>query len=175
MVKKIPLSGKRGEGKFALVDDEDFNSLVGFAWHYHNGYPCRVLPRNGEGSRHAPMHKLLMSAAPGEEVDHVDGNGLNNTRRNLRSASHRNNIRNAKKRSNTSSRFKGVSWDRSKRRWYAYINDGSKMKYLGRYRTEEAAAKVYDEAAVELFGEYARLNLPARVRTSDGLETGGRR
>lgn len=107
------------------------------------------------------MHRLLL---PGYvEVDHVDGEGLNNRRFNLRGATRRQNSYNARLRSGGSSRFKGVSLDamaseRGAAPWRAYIRVDGRQIVLGRFQTEAAAARAYDTAALEVFGEFAATN-----------------
>jgi hypothetical protein len=103
------------------------------------------------------MHRLLIPGT--HEVDHKNGDGLDNRRStNLRPATHQqNNANRAKARG--SSRFKGVSWDRPSRRWYASIRGEGRSRNLGKFDSEVAAARAYNAAAVKFFGEYARLNI----------------
>ena len=91
-------------------------------------------------------------------IDHKDRNKLNNQISNLRYVSLSQNQMNSGKRLNTSSKFKGVHWDKSKKTWRAYIGVNKTKLYLGCYENEVEAARVYNTKAVELFGEYACLN-----------------
>jgi hypothetical protein len=91
-------------------------------------------------------------------VDHINGNGLDNRDENLRLATNSQNQMNSRKRSGTSSRYKGVSLQR--KRWRAQIKLDGKLIYLGMFDTEEQAAMAYDYAAIELFGEFSRINFP---------------
>lgn len=94
------------------------------------------------------------------DVDHRDHNGLNNTRDNLRVATRSQNHRNRQKLpGNATSDYKGVSWDKARGRWTAHIKIGGKAKNLGRFEEELTAARVYDAAALRLFGSFALLNL----------------
>lgn len=155
---EIPLS----QGQAALVDEEDVPLLGKIKWHVH---------RHRNGAMYATgrirgvkkkilMHRLLLGVTDGVEVDHKDGNGLNNTRDNLRVCTRTQNMRNTRKRRSLS-KFKGVAFqkDRPKTPWMAGIFCGKKFN-LGRYATEEEAAKAYDAAAAEFFGEFAKLNFP---------------
>lgn len=94
---------------------------------------------------------------PRGQIDHVDGNRLNNRFENLRLASASQNSANAKRRCDNSSGFKGVCWDRSRGKWMAYITVHGRRKTMGRYHSREAAYSVYCAAAERAFKEYARL------------------
>lgn len=105
------------------------------------------------------MHTILMRPPPGFGVDHKDGNGLNNTRENLRLALQKQNAKNRQKVAVGSSRFKGVHWSKTHRVWVARIQTDGRGYHLGTFDKEEDAARAYDEAAIRFHGEYARLNL----------------
>ena len=94
----------------------------------------------------------------GIHTDHKNGNGLDNQKHNLRTCSQAQNNRNAKKRENCSSKYKGVYWDKKNKKWRARIYLNKKEICLGRYKNEIDAAKAYDEKAKELFGEFAQPN-----------------
>lgn len=156
-----------GKGFFALVDDSDYEWLNQWKWRLTNtGYAVRRqwLGRDESGGCHEKlirMHRLIVAAPPELEVDHIDGNKLNNQRSNLRLAtSQQNNFNFPIRKDKRHSRYKGVSrvWDGKKFRSHISIN--GKTKHLGCFTDEVEAAKAYDAAAVELFGEYARLNFP---------------
>ncbi len=93
-------------------------------------------------------------------VDHIDGNKANNCRFNLRNCTRQENQRNRGKATGASSRFKGVYFDKKVRKWCAAITLGRRNVWLGYYTDEMEAARAYDRKAVELFGEFARLNFP---------------
>lgn len=151
-MKQIPLT----QGKFALVDDADFDWLNQWKWFAHKRKRIWYAARNARhpnGDRYTlSMHSLLLPEAA--LVDHWDGNGLNNQRHNVRAATQVQNSANAQKRANESG-FKGVDFHKDKR-WRARLNG----KFLGYFSSSEAAARAYDVAAKELFGEFARLNFP---------------
>lgn len=163
MVQKVPLTG----GKYAIVDDEDHGWISRYKWQFGGGgYPMRGVNLGNRNFITVYMHRLIMRAGPSEQVDHIDGNTLDNRRSNLRRASHTQNARNSVKRRSRAhtSRFKGVCWVKSQGRWRAYITVDRRRIHLGRYFDEEQAARAYDRAAVEHFGEFARLNFPEVCR-----------
>lgn len=149
------------QGKVALVDDEDYEFISQWKWHYdgtHGGYAIRT-QRQGKRSLHFKMHRVIMGVTdPQILVDHRDVDGLNNQRSNLRVCSHRQNNCNKVKSKNRSSRYKGVSFYKKYGTWEAGICVNYKNIYLGRFETEEEAALAYNRKAVELHGEFALLN-----------------
>lgn len=154
LTREIPLT----KGQVATVDAHDFDHLSQWKWHCCNGYAARRVGKNGE---YVYMHRQILSAPAGVDVDHRDSDKLNNTRSNLRICSHLENMRNSRKRTcKTLSTYKGVSFDRKNQRWEAYIQIDSRKVSLGRFDTEIEAAHAYDAAAREHFGEFARTNLP---------------
>ena len=121
-----------------------------------SGYVYRVT-----GGKYIFMHRLIMNAPPGKVVDHFNANRQDNRRANLRLCSQAQNIRGRRKFRGTS-QFKGVSWNKRIRKWVASIFCDGKYIWLGHFGDEVEAARAYDKAARELFGEYARLNFPNR-------------
>lgn len=106
------------------------------------------------------MHREILGVPEGVQVDHRDGNGLNNQRYNLRQATHVQNGGNRRK-FKGQSKFKGVRAPQTpKNGWRATIREGDKAVNLGTHETEEEAARAYDRAAKEKWGDYARLNFP---------------
>jgi hypothetical protein len=144
-----------GRGYIAMVDDEDYDLVSKLPWHPHvQGnlvYAVRSLWRVN-----TLMHRLLLPDA-GEHIDHIDGNGLNNCRSNLRSCSPSQNIRNSRKIKIGTSKFKGVHFYKKYQSWQSYIHTPERL-FLGYFRTEIEAALAYNFAAVHYFGEFARLN-----------------
>jgi len=161
-MKEIELS----QGKRALVDAEDYEGLNQWKWSAlrDKGGRCFYAVRSyqdGKKRQLTYMHRQIMGAQSGQEIDHQDGNGLNNRRANLRFCTRGQNSANRKKRAGCTSEFKGVSWRDKK--WRAKIYVHSKQHHLGMFTDEEEAARSYNDAATELFGEFARLNvLPAK-------------
>lgn len=164
MARSIPLT----RGFVALVDDADFGWLNQWKWQAHvkrEGlvYAMRDERRADGTRRRVRMHRAILDVPEGLFPDHIDGDGLNNQRANLRVCTHRDNCRNRRSRSTTST-FKGVGWDKAAQRWEANIGNGlGRTRRIGRYRTEEEAARAYDAAAREIHGEFARLNFPAEA------------
>ncbi len=151
------------QGKVALVDDLLCAYLLQFPWYaFKNGHHWYALCKFKENGRwrNLYMHRVILGVGEGVHVDHWDGNGLNNTRLNLRVATKSQNNWNSNKRQNsTSSQYKGVHWDRSSGKWLAQIRQYSERMYLGAFEIEGDAAMAYNRAAIERFGEFARLNL----------------
>ena len=160
MVQRIALGGRRGAGRFALVDDADAELVANYSWSLHtNGHGGEYVAAYVRGSgranpRFVLMHQLITGK---RHQDHVNGDGLDNTRDNLRDASRSQNGANQNSRGG-SSRFKGVHW--AKPSWIARITVNGRGIHLGSFSDEVEAAKAYDLAAREMFGEFARLNFP---------------
>jgi hypothetical protein len=150
-MKEIPLT----QGKVALVDDEDFEAVSAVKWYAQQS---RVWYAAHKRDRLVYMHRMILTAPPGMQVDHINGNGLDNRRSNLRLCSNSQNHANLRKRPETSSRFKGVYWNKARRKWHAQIKVNQCTFYLGLFESEEAAGAAYDRAAAEHFGVFSRLN-----------------
>lgn len=164
-MKRIPLRDKTGKvKKWAFVDDEDYEWLSRNRWFAHKGnssfYAYRGL-RIRKGLRQMfPMHRAILQAKKGQLVDHVNGNGLDNRRQNLRIATKGQNSMNSRRRKTNISGFIGVCWCRQTNRWRAEITRGGTTYWLGRFDTKEEAARKRDEAAKKHHGKFARLNFP---------------
>lgn len=148
-MKRIPLT----QGLSAIVDDEDFEMLSRFKWHFHQtGYAMRTA--RIDGKKHLlRMHRVVMNAPPHKCVDHINGNTLDNRKRNLRIASRSQNQHNRGRNKNNTSGFKGVS--RYRGRWRARITVNWKEIRLGIFDTPEEAFDAYVAAAKEYHGEFA--------------------
>lgn len=161
--REIPLT----RGFVAVVDEDDYERFARYKW------MALVIPRPDRedlvyavreaGPRTARtsilMHRSVLGAAADTVVDHVNGNGLDNRRVNLRLASKSLNAANANKprrRRASTSKFKGVYFDSSRRRWSVRVQ----RRFVGRYLSEEEAARAYDRVARDVFGDFARLNFP---------------
>lgn len=159
-MKEIPLT----KGRVALVDDEDYELISQFTWHYTTrGYAMRSQRIGRIHKVGILMHRYIMSAPKDMHVDHINGDTLDNRRCNLRLASPSQNQHNKRKTKlyNTSSRFKGVTWHKHNKKWQAAIGGkGRQTRYIGQFTTQEEAARAYDAAALHLFGEFAHINFP---------------
>lgn len=161
-MKEIELT----RGKVALVDDEDFEWLNQYSWHARKKertwYAWRSwrISRTKTGS--ISMHRMIMNTPPDLQVDHIDHNGLNNQRSNLRNCTHQQNHMNC--RPMNGGKYVGIKYDRIYDCYSAAIKAEGVIKNIGRYPTAEEAAEAHDLAAVYYFGEFAYLNFPERIR-----------
>lgn len=152
------------QGQVALVDECDLDTVLEYRWHAQRrrrGWCARAYAGGGcRDARKVFMHRLILDAPAGVSVDHANMNGLDNRRINLRFATLSQNMANQRKRRDkTSSKYKGVWYDRRRKRpWRAEIEVRGRRKRLGTFDTEEEAALAYNRAALEYFGEFARLN-----------------
>ena len=140
------------------IDDEYFDELSKITWYYHqNKYTCHL-----RGDLTIYLHRLIMAAGKGEVVDHIDGDGLNNQKANLRLCTQVKNGQNRKKNKNNTSGFKGVSNIAGHRYlakpWRANLRFNGVTKNLGNYATPEEAAQAYNNAVIANLDAYAYLN-----------------
>lgn len=162
----IELSGPSGIGLFAIVDDCDAERVVTLKWYAsredRKTRPDVIYAQNTRKSRRPAtlyLHRFITSAPRGVQVDHINGNGLDCRRANLRFASPGQNRRNAFARGD-SSIYKGVSYSAQRGRWRAAVKLNGEVVLRKEFGTEEEAARAYDAAAREHFGRFARLNFP---------------
>lgn len=151
-MKEIALT----KGHVAIVDDEDFECLSKFSWHYSGGYALRrTSVKEHRPSIIVRMHRQIVSADHSMEVDHINGNKLDNRKENLRQCSHRQNGMNGPKKKCNLSGFKGVTFDKKLSKWRAQISNMGKTIFIGSFLTPESAHEAYKIKAVELFGQFA--------------------
>lgn len=152
-MKLIPLT----KGKFANVDDEDYEWLNQWTWCIRNGYASRTYKLSGKDYS-IYMHRLIANTPLGMETDHIDRNKLNNQRINLRKCSATENLQNSRKHKDNKSGYKGVSYHNQCGKWTARIKANGIYKHIGLFANPEEAAHAYDEAARKYYGEFARTN-----------------
>jgi hypothetical protein len=160
-MKTLPLS----RGLTAQVDDEDFEALNKYKWSALKGWRTFYAVRRitlPDGKQHLLlMHREILKETPPypiAEIDHIDGNGLNNVKTNLRPCSRSENQKNKRKKRNASSQYKGVIRDKVRGKWRAEIKIDGKRVYLGRFEYEADAARAYNFAAQKHHGQFARLS-----------------
>lgn len=158
----IPLSS----GNSVLVDQEDYEYFSQWKWKENHGTAMRNKHvgtvgdwRKGKRKDIAVlMHREIMNAPKGMDVDHINGDRLDNRRSNLRICTHAENRRNTKKPISNKSGYKGVSWCKRDSKWVTFITVNGKSRNLGRYINIIDAAKAYNDAAIKYFGEFAKVN-----------------
>lgn len=152
-MREIPLS----QGLVALIDDEDYERVSAYKWGTlkapNTFYAIRIDTR-----KMIYLHRFIMDASRGVEVDHENGNGLDCRRSNMRLATHGQNQHNQRLAVHNASGYKGVSWDKVNRKWCAKIQVDGRTINLGRFVNIEDAANAYDRAAIKYHDEFARTN-----------------
>lgn len=159
MPKLIPVS----QGNFTLVDEEDYARASKIPWHFSSGYAVNVW-------RSLSLHRFIMGATEGQTVHHKNHNPLDNRKCNLKICTQEQNTQAVRRRFIAraqpvySSKYKGVSWRKDRQVWTAYIGStdkkhtGLRRIRLGVFESEEDAARAYNQAALECYGEFAVLN-----------------
>jgi hypothetical protein len=157
--RKITLKNE----KFAIVSPQDYEWLSRHKWCLQKSCQTFYAVRYawlGNGSRkYISMHREILKVGKEYYIDHINHNGLDNRRENLRPATPRQNAQHRRKsRAKTTSKYRGVYWFKERRKWASQILVNKKNKGLGYYDDEEEAARAYDAAAREYHGEFAELN-----------------
>jgi hypothetical protein len=148
-----------------MVDDDVYEWASRVKWCAHRigeRFYAERYVRYADGKQTTScLHREILGLQPGDKrvCDHINGDGLNNQRTNLRVCSQADNCRAFKRSSKrATSRFRGVSWSKTLKKWIAHIKLNGRSKHIGLFQSEEAAARAYDQAATELFGEFSQLN-----------------
>lgn len=159
-MKQIQLT----KGYFTTVDDQDFDYLSQFNWgvqinrkrkYAYRKFWDSITRKSYTMYMHRDLHNLVDSKI---HVDHVDGNGLNNQRVNLRLCSNAQNLMNVPMKKNNKCGLKGVYWETSRQKWKAEIRVNKRKQHLGRFASKYEAAEAYNKAAIKYFGEFAYIN-----------------
>lgn len=146
------------------MDPEDYARLAKYKWHLSGRrgafYAARCMWVRSERKTKSPkMHREIMKVDDNLYIDHINGDGLDNRKANLRAATALQNSWNSQKtRRKSWSRYKGVTWNKRGEKWISQIQANGKIKFIGRFDDEVQAAKAYDRAAKEYHGEFAALN-----------------
>ena len=150
--------------RVAIVDAEDYDRLSKYRWCTVKGSrTCYAKTFHLSGAI-LSMHRMVANAPKGLFVDHINHNGLDNRRRNLRVCTYIENQRNKRPKPGCTSEYKGVHWCKGRNKFRANIYLNRKAIHLGYFKNEIEAARAYDKKAKELFGEFAYLNFPAEGR-----------
>lgn len=143
---------------FAKVDDADYKWLNGFTWYYFPYKRTSYAKTFINGICISMQNLILKPPTDDLNADHVDGDGLNNQRSNLRLATLQQQRQNKSKHLGATSKYKGVSYSEERDKWVAQICIDGKQVCLGRFNSEQTAARVWNTAAKKHFGEFAKLN-----------------
>lgn len=167
--RRIPLYRRKGIAGYALVDEADYPLVVGRRWHLAtNGYPSSSLRLPDGRKTVARMHRVLLGLAHGDrtvEIDHRNGNKLDNRRVNLRPVSHPGNMANRSRlNSNNTSGYRGVVYDKARRKWKAQVKLHGRNRVIGRFASPEAA----NEAAVAFRREHMPTSEADRSSATEG-------
>lgn len=147
------------QGQFAIVDVGDYEWLSQWKWYAKNNSDWRAYrhgPRDENYKQETiQMSRVIMNAQKGDIIDHVNHDGLDNRRHNLRKATHAENMRNKRKLRVGHSAFKGVTWHVRSQKWVAYITKDKRCIHLGMFTSEQDAAQAYRDAAIKYHGAFA--------------------
>lgn len=172
---RVPLHSHKHPGLYALVDSTDAELVNQYRWYVKTGWQKHRPPvfyawaydysagRGHQNRQHVQLHRLILNLSPADpDVDHIDGDGLNNRRSNLRHCTDSQNQanRHGATKPGSSSVFRGVTWDKACGKWRAIIRAQGTNHHLGLFVCEEDAARAYDRAARRIFGEFATCNFP---------------
>ena len=162
-MKTIPLT----QGYFTKVDDDDYKKYAIYRWcvsiSYSRGTKSIRAIRKEYSNKYKKgktrhLSRVILNALKGKNVDHINGDTLDNRKSNLRLCTSGENIRNQVKRCDNTSGYKGVSWSSEREKWEAKIQLNNKTIHLGRYKNKKEAAQAYNNAAIKYHKNFARLN-----------------
>lgn len=145
------------QGKVAIVDDEDFENLNKFRWYFCKRYAVRDVRVDGKKET-IYMHRLVTNAPDHLEVDHINSDGIDNRKENLRLCTHAENSRNRGIAKNNTSKYKGVWFSKRYNRFFAETRLNGKKVYVGSFKTAEEASEAYKTKVLEIHGDFANIN-----------------
>jgi hypothetical protein len=145
------------QGKVAIVDDEDFEELNKFRWYCDRKYAVRDITSQGIRDR-VYMHRLIANAPDHLEVDHINGDGADNRKENLRLCTHAENSRNRRAQKNNTTKYKGVWFSKRDNRFVAETRLNGKKITIGFFKTAEEASEAYKAKVLEIHGAFANTN-----------------
>ena len=140
----------------AIIDAEDYDKVKDFYWTAMRGNYIRSQSYKHSRVGHLLLHRLIMNADNNVQIDHIDGNPLNNSKSNLRFATSQQNSFNRSKSTKNTSGQTGVSWIERDKCWRAYITVSKKLHHIGCFKTKEDAIKAREDAEIKYFGEYRK-------------------
>lgn len=150
---------KLNHGYYAILDKKDYIKLKKYTWFIRNNKNTIYVERWGKKEQpHIHMHREIMNPKYNEQVDHINGNGLDNRRCNLRICSQSQNQANSKIRKDNTSGYKGITFHKATNKWQAQIQINKERKHLGVFSDIKEAKKTYDEALIKYFGIFAKTN-----------------
>lgn len=162
-MKSEPIVLRLQNGFTTLIDAEDYDRISKYSWYARqdgNVWYVQCNYTNQLGKRTTfRLHREILNAPQGISVDHIDGNGLNNVKENLRLCTHAENHGNRRVQVNNTTGYKGVTFNKKYNKWKSRIHYRGKRYELGEFRSAEEAALAYNSKAIELFGNFARLNI----------------
>jgi hypothetical protein len=145
---------------FTIINKEDYEKVKHFNWHTRISKGGKMYARTNEKGKPIYMHRIIKEVKDRHTlIDHINSDGLDNRKSNLRLVDYQKNVFNMSKNKKAYSKYKGVDWVKIKKKWRARIIYNRKSFHLGYFTNEEEAGKRYNEKAKELFGEYAKLNV----------------
>jgi len=138
--------------KIATISRKDFDKIAKYKWQFNGRYAVR---KNNSGKT-IYMHREIMQTPENLVTDHIDGDGLNNKRSNLRICTYRQNFRNQKISKNNTTGIKGVVWNKQNKNWLARLTIDNKRIHLGSFKTKELAMQIRNKYAKKYYGKYAK-------------------
>ena len=146
------------QGKETIVDDDIYEELSKYKWCFCGGKRQNYAIRHNGNNGTVRMHRIIMQCKKGDIVDHLNGNGLDNRKENLRICTNSQNIQNSKRHKDNTSGYKGVCFHKLGKKWQASLSVNGKRKHLGLWNTKEDAARAYDISALKEYGDCAKIN-----------------